>query len=312
VSRNFTIAKVLSILAVVVGHYFGGITWVAATVGLFIFGFSSGYFSHARYTDGFSKRRFWRRKLERLAYDMVAADLFLLVLFFIQQRPGIYTWHSLLATTGLSGWLTWLGIHNQSPYGHGLWFFTLLINFYLLYPWIERTVRRPVVGGVVIVGCVAACLLLRRILPMGHMLWLTAASFLLGVYAHRIDLRLPLRWAWSFLVLAAVAMALCRYEVGVSYLNYLSLFVACLATVLFLLSVPLPAELLHPLTTLSPYLLEIYFLHTYLFVRPVALGSGVGFGISLLLTLVAAVTTKRFARWLGSRFAATLITAVVH
>jgi len=309
ISSNFTIAKVISIFAVVVGHYFGGITWVAATIGLFIFGFSSGYFSHARYTDGFSKRKFWRRKLERLAYDMVAADLFLLVLFLLQGRSGIFTWHSMMAVTGLSGWLTWFGIYNQSPYGHGLWFFTLLINFYLLYPWVERMVRPRIAGGVVIAGCVVGCLLLHRVLPMGHMLWLTAASFLLGVYAHRMDFHLPSRFAWSLVVLAFVSMALFRYGAGIVYLNYLSLFVACVATVLLLLSVPLPAGRLRPLAALSPYLLEIYLLHTYLFVRSAALGSGASFAVSLLLTLLAALVTKRFARWLRRHFTVTPVTA---
>jgi len=312
VSRNFTIAKVLSILAVVVGHYFGGIAWVAATIGLFIFGFSSGYFSHSRYTAGFSKRQFWRRKLERLAYDMVAADLFLLVLFLVQDRSGIFTWHSMVAATGLSGWLTWFGIHNWSPYGHGLWFFTLLINFYILYPWIERVVRPRIAGGVIIAGCIVGCLLLRRILPMGHMLWLTASSFLLGVYAHRMDFRLPKRFAWPLVVLAFGAMAAFRYGIGIVYFNYLSLFVACVATVLFLLSVPLPADRLRPFAALSPYLLEIYLLHTYLFVRFATLGTGASFAVSLLLTLLAAFATKHFAKWLCCRFVVTPVTAPAH
>ena len=311
-STNFTFAKVVSILAVVVGHYFGGITWVAATVGLFVFGFSSGYFTHARYTAGFSKRRFWRRKLERLAYDMAVADLFLLALFLIQHRPGIFTWHSALAATGLSGWLTWLGVYNQSPYGHGLWFFTLLINFYLLYPWIERVVRGPLVGGVVIVCCVVACLFLRRLLPMGHMLWLTAASFLLGVYTHRVDLRLPQRVAWLLLLLAFGVMTLVRYEINIVYLNYLVLFVACVATVLLLLSVPLPTERLRPLMALSPYLLEIYLLHTYLFVRSEALGSIVGFVVSLLLTLITAFAARRLAEWAHLHLSAPVVTVPVR
>jgi len=242
----------------------------------------------------------------------VAADLFLLVLFLFQDRPDIFTWHSVLGVTGLSGWLTWLGIGHHSPYGHGLWFFTLLINFYLLYPWIERVVRPRIAGGVVIVGCVVGCLLLHRILPMGHVLWLTAASFLFGVYAHRMDFHLPKRFAWSFVVLAFVAMAAFRYGVGIFYLNYLALFVACVATVIFLLSVPLPADRLRPLAALSPYLLEIYLLHTYLFVRSATLGTGASFAVSLLLTLVAAFATKHFAKWLRRRFAATPVTAPAH
>ena len=52
ISRNFQIAKVLAILLVVVGHFGLGVSlWQLVTVGLFVFGFSSGYFTSAKYRD---------------------------------------------------------------------------------------------------------------------------------------------------------------------------------------------------------------------------------------------------------------------
>ncbi|RMF81168.1 MAG: hypothetical protein D6739_09500, partial [Nitrospirae bacterium] len=82
------------------------------------------------------------------------------------------------------------------------------------------------------------------------------------------------------------------------YPTYLTLLPLGLATTAFLLSVPLPERGLGRLAALSPYLLGIYVLHTYLFVPPSLVGPLPGLLLSLGLTLAAAVAAKRLAVWL--------------
>ena len=66
-SRNYSVAKVLSILTVTAGHWFTGtILWIPVTFGLFVFAFSSGYFTSASYGERIERRKFWRNKFQRL------------------------------------------------------------------------------------------------------------------------------------------------------------------------------------------------------------------------------------------------------
>ena len=107
-------------------------------------------------------------------------NVFLLCLFLVQRRPGIVTWQTPVNMLGLSGILNWFDLPNPSPFGAGLWFFTLLLTFYALYP-ILRLVSRSR-GWLAALACVSlvAFAVLDRCCPMGHALWLTAWSFILA------------------------------------------------------------------------------------------------------------------------------------
>jgi hypothetical protein len=142
ISRNFHVAKVISILAVIVGHYFGGILWVLVTIGLLVFSYSSGFFTFLKYNEDFSKKEFWMKKVERLGIRLVVINVFLMIVFIIQSKSGIWTWHTVINMVGFNGFLNWFRIPNQSPYGAGGWFLTLLLIFYIFYPGIEYLNRR--------------------------------------------------------------------------------------------------------------------------------------------------------------------------
>ena len=137
ISYNFSIAKVLAILMVVTGHYFTKtipILWIPTTVALFIFAFSSGIFTSLKYRNNFNIKLFWKKKFVRLIPNLIVINIFLFVVFVYQHKAGIFTWHTLPALFGMSGVLNWLKIDNLSPFGYGLWFFTLLfINFYTYF-----------------------------------------------------------------------------------------------------------------------------------------------------------------------------------
>ena len=139
VSDNFTLAKFLAIILVSTGHYFdGSLLWVPVTVGLFIFAFASGYFTSLKHSPEMPLGKFWLAKARRLGPPLIVINLFLGILFLVQGREGIWHPHTLLGMTGLTGFLNWFGIANQSPFGAGLWFMTVLLLFYLLYPLLAK------------------------------------------------------------------------------------------------------------------------------------------------------------------------------
>lgn len=116
--------------------------WVPVTIGLLVFSFSSGYFTSLKYNGNFSKKEFWLKKARRLGVNLAVINVFLLILFLIQGRSGIWTWHTIVSLLGLNGFLNWFYIRNLSPFGAGMWFFTLLLVFYLAYPVLEQLNRK--------------------------------------------------------------------------------------------------------------------------------------------------------------------------
>lgn len=183
VSQNFSVAKVLSILKVLTGDCFSEIAlWVSTTVALFVFGFSSGFFTAAKYSESVSIYIFWRRKIDRLAYHLLVINLFLLIFLMVTAKKGLFSWHTVVSLFGLTGFLNWFKIPNKSPRGLGLWFFTLLLIFYALYPLLSFLNRSKVRACIFILFSIAILTTLHFTIRMGHMLWMTAIAFLLGPF----------------------------------------------------------------------------------------------------------------------------------
>lgn len=289
VSRNFATAKVLAILLVATGHFFADSPlWLAASIGLFVFGFSSGYFSAQKYGGRFQAGPFWAAKGRRLLLSLLVLNAVLLALFLVQGRDGLLSWQTLLAMVGLSGWLDWLGQPNPSPFGQGLWFLTLLLLYYAAFPLIDRPCRQhPAQVGLV---ALALTTLLQATVPMSHMLWMTVAAFLCGHAA--AGLRVPASpWIARAALLGAVGMLALAYALDApALLRYLALLGLALAAVLQLLGDPWPGRLLAPLGTLGGCVLQIYVLHPYLFVRPAGWPAAAAWALSLALILAAAWT----------------------
>jgi len=268
-SNNFTLAKVAALLLVVTGHFLPGTTlWPAVAVGLFLLAFGSGYFTAARYHSHFDTRVFWSRKLLRLGPGLLAVDVFLLVLFLVQGKPGIWTWQTPLNMVGLTGILNWFGIPNASPFGRGLWFLTLLLIFYAAYPLLRLASRRKGLLWATTAGMLAACAALNYLVPMGHMLWLTAWAFVFGVFAERRALSVsPWFSACAGLLFGSLLVCL-NLVFGFTRLNWPLLVGVAVCTVSFLINAPIPRPLVSASRPLAGCMLEIYVLHTYLFIRP--------------------------------------------
>lgn len=300
VSRNYSFAKVLAILTVTTGHWFTGtILWIPVTFGLFVFAFSSGYFTSALYGERVDRGQFWRKKLERLGVRYWIILAFISGLLIWVGKP-VWHWHSLVHAIGMSGVLNWAGIPNRSALGAGLWFFTLLLAFYLGYPYLARLARSRVTAGALVVGGFVLAVVLEENIKVGHELWLTAFGFVAGVAwgIHRPQLS-----AFLMLVLTALLWSalLALNLIGYKSLNTLLVAAGAFSLAIWLTVAQLPDwEVIKWVAKLDKYLLEIFLIHTYLFIHPVA-HSLIDFSISLCLIVLVSVALGWIADRVSSR-----------
>lgn len=291
-SFNFAVAKVVAILLVVTGHFFdGSLLWIPVTVGLFVFAYSSAFFTTKKYAVDFEQKAFWANKIGRLAIPFWVTQGFLLLLFLATGRDGIWTWQTVVHWLGQSGWLNWFAISNASPFGSGLWFFTLLLVFYLLYPLLLRWHEVPARAHISLPIVLATALLLDQSVNVGHKLWLTAFAFWFGVYAARYPVGGAAR-VWLVIGVGSVFGMLSANLFGVKYLNTLLLVSMSAAAVLWIERARLSRAFLTWLLFLSPATLEIYLVHTYLFVD-MNLAAPLRFLLSISLILGISVALSR-------------------
>ena len=268
ISYNFEIAKVVAILVVAVAHFFSGsVLWVPATMGLFLFGFSSAFFTALKYQGGFSKKKFWKNKFSRLGYKLLVINGFLFVLFWLQEKEGIFTWQTLVHLGGWSGVLNWFAIDNPSPFGRGLWFFTLLILFYISYPVLENLSKSKNLFFIVNGAFIILASILHNYVQVGHMLWLTATGFVCGVLIVKVGKEVPVWLSGLTIIVCSLAMVFVTFGMQIRQWNFYFIFFISLGIVLWLIQVELPRNLFLPFTFFSGCLLEIYIIHTYLMVE---------------------------------------------
>ena len=166
VSQNFSIAKVIAIFFVVTSHWFKEIDlWVLASIALFLFGFSSAFFTGRIYGPGVDVRAFWNNKLRRLGIRYWLILGILAVLVTIQGRD-VFHWHSIVHFAGLSGVLNLFG-PSASALGNGLWFFTLLLLFYGAYPLLAPRLLASKQTSVIMVATTVGLLILDQSLRVG-------------------------------------------------------------------------------------------------------------------------------------------------
>lgn len=291
VSRNFSIAKVLAIFVVVTSHWFKDIDlWVLASIALFLFGFSSAYFTGCIYGVGVDVRAFWNNKLRRLGvrYWLILGVLAVIVTL---QGRDIFHWHSIVHLVGLSGVLNLFG-SSASALGNGLWFFTLLLLFYAAYPLLAPRLLASARTTIVIAAATVGLVVLDQTLRLGFSLWLTMLGFLIGIYAGVNRLRLNTTVLNVVLVAIPLLIAVANVVFRVREFNTVLLISFSLAVSLRLTRPGLWLGGLGFLVPLEACLLEIYLIHTYLFIHPTG-NSVVDFMISLVLIVIAAILLSR-------------------
>lgn len=265
-SSNFQIAKVVGILTVATAHFFSDtMLWVPSSVALFIFGFSSAYFTHLKYSQHLDVIPYWTNKISRLGYSLLVINAFLLVVSSIVSSRTIFVWQTPLHLVGLSGLLDWLHIGNASPLGNGMWFFTLLLMFYGVYPLLRRANQYALSSSLLLLIALAGMSYCHLYYPVGYELWLTAFSFMFGVYiaGHPLHLSTPL-----FILCGVVSvslMSVLNFLLRINGYNFFLIMAASALLTVWLREAILPARLLRPISYLSDIVLEIYLIHTYLF-----------------------------------------------
>jgi len=295
ISLNFSIAKVIAIFTVLAGHWFSpSILWIPVTVGLFIFAFSSGYFTSQRYGADLDIGRFWRNKLERLGVRYWLILGFLAVVVMLRGGTLLH-WHTLVHFFGLSGVLNWLDIPNRSGLGAGLWFFTLLLVFYLGYPLLAKACRSTPRAAVVAVASTVIAIYLEEQSRIGHELWLTSLGFILGV---AYGMPRPRLRAWPAALAAALGCValLAAHSIGFKGANTALIALTSIACCVWLANATgLRWRGWSRLARLEGYLLEIYLIHTYLFVHPTH-DALLDLVISIVVIVAVAVGLHRLSR----------------
>lgn len=265
-SFNFQIAKVVGILTVATAHFFPDtMLWVPSSVALFIFGFSSAYFTHLKYSQHFDAIPYWTNKFSRLGYSLLVINAFLLVVSSIVSSRTIWVWQTPLHLVGLSGLLDWLHIGNVSPLGNGMWFFTLLLVFYGVYPLLRMANQYALSSSLLLLIALAGMSYCHFHYPVGYDLWLTAFSFIFGVYiaGHPFHLSAPLYLLGG--VVSVSLMGMLNFLLRINDYNFFLIMAASALLTVWLREAILPAWLLRPISYLSDIVLEIYLIHTYLF-----------------------------------------------
>lgn len=294
-SLNFSVAKVLAIWMVVAGHWFPNtILWLPVTFGLFVFGFSSAYFTSKKYGAEIDIGRFWRNKLERLGLRYWVILAFLSVVVGLRGKTLLH-WHTLAHFMGLSGFLNWFSVRNASGLGAGLWFFTLLLLFYLTYPYLARACRAAPRAWAIAGASTVAAVYLENRHNVGHELWLTSLGFILGVIWGAHELRVRASWAGAAMLLGVCAL-LAANAAGYKEMNTALIALTGIAIALWLSKAHLPRlRLFVLLSRLEGYLLEIFLIHTYFFFHPTGV-SALDLAISIFAILAAAIAVNRAAR----------------
>lgn len=298
VSLNFSLAKVIAIFTVMAGHWFTGtILWIPVTFGLFVFAYSSGYFTARIYGSTIDLRQFWKKKLERLGLRYWVILIFLAIVVGMKGGTVLH-WHSLVHFLGMSGALNWLDIPNRSGLGAGLWFFTLLLLFYFCYPFLAKLTESKVTTWVGALAATATAVFLEMTVKVGHELWLTALGFILGVGFGRHEVKISARVAACFFALAAGCLFVINVVSNHREFNTFLIAAASISLSLWLSKVTLVNfKALIVCAKLDKYLLEIFLIHTYLFVR-FSGNTALDFAGSVLLTVFAAKVLNTVVEWL--------------
>lgn len=276
--RNATVQalKLLFLLCICYGHIFAEgpgapltgelpmrLWWIPGDVGLFFFTATSGYFTTLRYPSADRMHGYWTRKVPRLFGMFLFLNAVLGVVFLATGRDGVFTADTLANLAGLNGFLNWLHMGNRSPFGAGQWFFTLLLLFYAVYPWMCRTVTDPARGRLLLWGCVALAAAMQVVAPYGHSLWSTLVGFPAGFWLARFgDGRYGRQALLAGLVCVALAVAY-RLSGHLPVAAYAIVGLAGYAVTAFALSGAHPLLPPRLVEACGDLLLPLYIIHTY-------------------------------------------------
>ena len=295
ISRNFNFLKFFSIILVFFGHFFADVIpmiWVPVTVALIVFSFSSGYFTSLKYKDNYNIKEFWVKKFQRLGVNLFLINLLLFFWFLIQDKTGLWTWQTIVNLLGLNGFLNWFHINNLSPYGRGMWFFTLLLIFYVLYPLLEKIKQRH--WHVFIIVFIILSYIVSMFQNVGHALYITASGFMSGMYVGKCQISVPPKLSRWLAVLILMSMLILNFMFENNRFNFFFILFFSIFFIFSTVDIKINDHLFGYATFFSACILEIYLLHQYFFFHLTGLLI-VDFLLSLLSVLVISKMLSQFS-----------------
>ena len=301
-SMVFETFKFCAICLVFFGHFFSDtipLIYIPVTSALIVFSFSSGYFTNLKYNDTFNLKIFWKKKFQRLGIKLVVINCFLLFVFLLQNRPGIWTWQTIVNFFGLTGILNWLHIKNPSPYGRGMWFFTLLVIFYTVYPALRKIRSKHWhIFTMIVILIFYIC---SRVHNPGHALYLSAAGFIAGAYWIEGDnFRISPFLNICLCVLCLIGLLIFNLAFQFNELNFFFIFFFSVFFILALSKMQIKKSVFHYISIVSPCVFEIYLIHPYFSIRPTQ-NQGIDCAVSFIIILSLSIFLNRISRFAINR-----------
>lgn len=268
--KNISIIKGYAALIVVLGHWvYIPNFWIIQTTALLIFTITSGFLTRLHYQADFSTHQYWKNKILRLCPHLATIYLFLFVVFLVREEKGIFSWITIVHLTGMSGFLNWFHIPPQSPYGEGMWFLTLLLLFYIVYPFINKMYKYSLFSLLFTTIGICCLFILHLYFPYSYSIWVTTAGYLAGLFIIQNKIKISVFYALTLTSIISVSMLIFHFVFHCDTINFW--FILGLSTSLFLLCL---TDIKTPLffskvgLWLSTFMLEIYLLHPYLQFSP--------------------------------------------
>ena len=200
-----------------------------------------------------------------MGFNLLLIDIFLFLLFLIQNREGLWTWQTVINLLGLNGFLNWLHIPNPSPFGRGMWFFTLLLIFYACYPLLNRIDKKKMLP--LTVAFVVIAYILNRNFRYGHALWLTACGFVTGIQFAKNDFRISKVYSAAAATFSFALMIFFNHFLKIDFLNFPLMIFFTVFFICAVIELRLPGFVYMATSFFSGCILEIYLLHPYLWLE---------------------------------------------
>jgi len=203
-------------------------------------------------------------------YIPLITCLILISIYVTILGQSIISQHSILHVMGLSGFFFLFGISSKSPLGQGLWFVTIIIVMYLLFPLFYKLFKHKhgVLHLLIIIISYTICDMLMYI---SAQMWNVSVSFCVGAYMgfngknHSVDTSDKL---YMRLFLCAALLAICiATKFGIMPVKLrrvlYALYPLAFTPVFFAIAHKLPKHITAIVAWFSGISYEFYILHFY-------------------------------------------------
>ncbi len=298
-SINGTLIKCTSLFLIIIGHFWVDFPWLLSWIAIFNFSFLSGTLTCIKYQDKLDLLIFWKRKIQRFGINLMVINTFLLIIFLCQDKQGIFTWQTIIAFFGLNGVINWFFLPNPSPYRVEIWFFTLLIIFYLVFPLLLMIYKKRNCSILFVIFTILITAYLNEKIKYNYALWLAICSF--STSGAFINLFFKINAKTSLLYFfIVISMMIALNLLNIKYFNYIGIFISSICFLSFFIKLEFPIVLYQISKKFENCLLEIYLIHRYLFIK-ITNYKIADFCLSIILILIVAINLRNISNYLRNK-----------